>query len=82
MRLPSSLVTSVHTLNRPASSDGMPGRIFVKLIFGGINPVSNAKQTFVMEQTPAELSEWPMFDLTDPTGNGFLRFLQNILSNA
>lgn len=79
---PSNLVTSVQTLNRPSSSAGIPGRIFVKLIFGAIKPVSNANNTFVILHAPAVDSLWPIFDFTEPTGNGVLRFLQNILSNA
>lgn len=51
--IPSNLVTSVQTVRRPSSNDGMPGRIRVKFIFGAIRPVSNAKMHFVMLHTPA-----------------------------
>lgn len=79
---PSNLVTSVHTVKRPSSNDGMPGRSCLKLIFGAINPVSKANSTLVILHTPAVDSLWPIFDLTEPTGNGFLRFLQKIVSIA
>lgn len=35
-----------------------------------------------MEHSPELDSEWPTFDLTEPTNSGVFRFLQNILSMA
>jgi hypothetical protein len=45
---------------------------------GAIIPVSRAKIDFMMLQSPAAGSVWPIFDLVEPTNNGFFRFTQKV----
>lgn len=54
----------------------------LKLMLGGIKPVSIAMTTLVTEQRPEAGSEWPMFDFTEPIFSGVLRPGQKTFSSA
>lgn len=82
IKLPVNGVTSVQTFKRPSTSAGISSLIWLKFKFGATRPDSRANTAFVIEQIPELPSQWPMFDFTEPTNNGSLRFLQNTLSMA
>lgn len=54
----------------------------LRLIFGGIRPISKPKITLATEHKPEAGSEWPIFDLTDPILRGSVRCGQNTASKA
>lgn len=66
----------------PLKNASISFRGVLKLIFGGMKPVSMAMTTLVTEHKPDAGSEWPIFDLTDPIGSGSLRPSQNTFSIA
>lgn len=81
-RDPGNGVTSVHTFKRPSTNAGISFRGCLKFKFGGTEPDSNANRIFVIEHMPELASVCPIFDFTEPTNNGSLRFVQNTRSRV
>jgi hypothetical protein len=75
---PSNSRASVTTSKIPDPRASIPAFIFVKLILGAIIPDSRAKIDLMTLQNPAVGSACPIFDLIEPSNNGFFRLTQKV----